>query len=357
MKNIIIIRDTLVVKNIGRLFLKPLSWLYGLVTEIRNLLYERFILKSYTTKQFSIVVGNLTVGGTGKTPMVEFLIRLLKTDNQVVTLSRGYGRNTSGFVVASSKSTAAEIGDEPLQYYKKYGKECQIAVCENRIKGSEELFKLFPDHQILLLDDAFQHRALKPDLAILLNDFNRPFYHDEPFPGGRLRETRRGAGRADAVIVTKCPDTLDHKSKAGITKNINKYTTPGTPCYFSRVTYGPLLFFDNTEALALTVKIVAGIAQPGPFIQYIHSKYEVSGVKIFPDHHNYSLSDIEELIKNLENNQLILTTEKDMVKLQPLAWQAGLQNNFGYIPIQIDFGDDTAGFNEWLNQSVKIKAR
>lgn len=172
-----------------KIILKPFSWLYGKVQDIRNILFEHDILSGSATPQFSIVVGNLTVGGTGKTPMIEYLIQQLREEYQIVTLSRGYGRKSRGFLLATPNATAEAIGDEPLQYYEKFGDFSHVAVAENRILGSKELYRLFPQHRILLLDDAFQHQALRPNLSLLLNDYNRPFYTDDPFPGGSCGKT------------------------------------------------------------------------------------------------------------------------------------------------------------------------
>ena len=340
-------------RNLGRILLKPFSMLYGATTSLRNYLYDHSLLKSSQTAQFSVVVGNLTVGGTGKTPMVEYLIRTLQQENRMVTLSRGYGRGSRGFVLATPDATAAEIGDEPLQYYEKFDQKIPVAVCEDRMEGSRKLHEYFPAHDLLLLDDAFQHRALKPDRVILLNDYNRPFYRDDPFPGGRLRETRRGARRADAIITTKCPLDLNPGKKEEIKKNILKYAEPGTPCFFASVRYGQLKNFDGTEGRARSVVLVVGIAQPQPLMDYVSENFVLRGVKTFPDHYNYTLADVEEMLKNLKNDEQILTTEKDMVKLRPLAAELGAVSRFCYLSIEVDFGTETEIFQEWLRENVE----
>lgn len=355
MVNKIEINDMFSINKVTSILLKPFTWLYGLIQNIRNSLYDNLIIPSDPTPQFSIVVGNLTVGGTGKTPMVEYLIQQLNQKYQIVTLSRGYGRKSRGFLVASSLTTAEDIGDEPLQYYEKFSDICHVAVSENRIRGSRTLQSLFPNHQILLLDDAFQHRALRPDLSLLLNDFNRPFYQDSPFPGGRLRENRTGAARADAIITTKCPDYLSEAAKLAIRKEIGRYALPGTPCFFSKVKYGTLRSFDNTEITARSVTLVAGVAQPAPFIEYVKRTYQLNHIRVFPDHHTYTHRDLEEILNLAGKDDLLITTEKDKVKLRPLAQDADALAKFGYIPIQIDFGNDTARFNEWLDAHVNEK--
>lgn len=346
-------------RKVSKILLAPISWLYGLVMAARNLLHDTQMLKTRPTSQFSVAVGNLTVGGTGKTPMIEYLIRMLGQENRIVTLSRGYGRKSRGFLLASPDSTAAEIGDEPLQYYQKFGQETPVAVCENRVKGAQLLQDYFPAHNLLLLDDAFQHRALRPDLSILLNDFNRPFYLDEPFPGGRLRESRRGARRADAIVTTKCPPDLSEEIKKEIRQEIAKYASPGTPCFFASVQYGALLGFDDAEVSIWSVVLVAGIAQPEPLEKYVAENFNLTQTLTFPDHHNFTEAEEVEMLKSLKNGEMILTTEKDKVKLRPLAEELGATSRFCYLPIEVDFGEETAAFWEWLRANVvePLKAR
>ncbi|MPR36897.1 tetraacyldisaccharide 4'-kinase [Salmonirosea aquatica] len=341
-------------RNTIQWLLAPFSWLYGQLMELRNFGYDRQLLKSFPTPQFSVVVGNLTVGGTGKTPLVEYLVRELSNTNQIVALSRGYGRHSRGFVLASPDSTAEEIGDEPLQYYEKFGGKIKVAVCEDRVKGSEMLHERFPHHELLVLDDAYQHRALRADRYLLLNDFQRPFYQDYPFPGGRLRENRGGAARADAVITTKCPTNLGAVRRAEIQEEILRYCHPATPCFFSSVRYGTLRNFENTEVSARSVTLVAGIARPEAFIEQVRSQFTLEDVSLFPDHHSYTADEVQELLNNAKNADLILTTEKDKVKLRPLAEKAGALRRFGYIPIEIDFGRDTDVFRTWLRQNVEV---
>ncbi len=181
-----------------KIILTPFSRVYGLITLLRNFLYNVNIFSSQKAPQFTISVGNITVGGTGKTPMVEYLTKILSLKNRIAILSRGYGRKTKGLIFADDNSNASDIGDEPLQYFSKFGKNIIVAVCENRVNGALAIHNKFPENNLLLLDDAFQHRAIQRDVNILLSDFNRPFYKDLPFPAGRLRETRSGAKRADA---------------------------------------------------------------------------------------------------------------------------------------------------------------
>ena len=344
--------DNMEEHNWIKTILTPLSWIYGSVTNVRNRLYDQHILSSQKPEQFIISVGNLTVGGTGKTPMTEYLVRLLQTNFQLAILSRGYGRKTRGFLLAESQSTAADIGDEPLQYFKKYSKKVAVAVCENRVEGAKQLMNIHPGIHVLLLDDAFQHRAIQQDIKLLLNDYNRPFYDDLPFPAGRLRETRNGASRADAIIVTKCPADLSDLEKEKVIRKIRKYSHAETPVFFSTIRYAEPVGYSNEAVKLKNVKLVAGIANPQTFITHLNSHFNVIEEIIFADHHNYTSTDLDRLIKNLKNDTFVVTTEKDMVKLKPLVEQSGLTAQFAYIPIAVDFGKDTSRFNEWLLQRL-----
>jgi tetraacyldisaccharide 4'-kinase len=333
--------------------LTPLSWLYGLITDLRNLLYDLQMLPSRKPAQFTICIGNLAVGGTGKTPVTEYLVRLLRSNFQIAILSRGYGRKTKGFLLADNTCSAADIGDEPLQYFAKFKEKTVVAVSENRVKGAEQIHLRHPGINMLLLDDAYQHRAITPDLKLLLSDFNRPFYKDLPFPAGLLRETRHGAGRADAIIITKCPASLTKTDKDAIIKNVLKYSRSKAPVFFSAIKYAEPVRYDGTPVQLKNVKLVAGIANPDTFVTYLRQHLNVIDEIIFPDHHNYSSDDLERLIKYLKNDTFVVTTEKDMVKLKPLAEKSGVTSRFAYVPIAVDFGNDTGRFNEWILQQIQ----
>lgn len=339
-------------RNWLKIILTPLSWLYGTITILRNLLYDKKIIRSQNAVQFVISVGNLTVGGTGKTPMTEYLVRRLSKDRNIAILSRGYGRKTKGFVLANGTSSAQDIGDEPLQYYQKYGDKVTIAVCEDRVNGARNIHKVRPEINLLLLDDAYQHRAIGRNINILLNDFNRPFYQDLPFPAGRLRETRRGAGRADAVIVTKCPANLGNSEKSKIEAKVREYCQSHIPIYFSTLQYGQPIAYGGMPVTLKKVKLVAGIANPQSFFTHQRSQYNVIEEIIFPDHHNYSSEDINRIIKNLKNGTFVLTTEKDMVKIKPLIDNPALISQFAYVPVAVDFGNNTDEFNQWIIKQI-----
>ena len=332
--------------------LLPLSWIYGAVTDVRNFLFDNGILHSEKVLQKVIVVGNLTIGGTGKTPVIEYLTRLLAKKMPTAILSRGYGRETSGFIEADSHATAATIGDEPFQFYTKFSEDTIVAVCEKRVEGALKIHEKHPDIKLLLLDDAFQHRAIRRDINILLNDYNRPFYKDHPFPAGRLRERRHGARRADAVIVTKCPTALSVLEKENITENIRRYTRAGVPVFFATTRYDVPRSYEGAPVELKNVKMAAGIANPQPFAAYLTTRFSVTDQKVFPDHHNYTPSDVEDLIKNLKNDTFVVTTEKDMVKLKPLVVAKGCAARFAYIPVSVDFGDEEQAFAQWVTSQT-----
>jgi tetraacyldisaccharide 4'-kinase len=332
--------------------LTPFSWVYGFITSLRNLSYDSGLFSSSKVPQFVISVGNLTVGGTGKTPIVEYLTNLLSPTTPTAILSRGYGRGTTGFVQADASSTAATIGDEPLQYFTKFGEKVVVAVCENRVKGALEIHHLDTERKLLLLDDAYQHRAIRRDINLLLNDYNRPFYKDLPFPAGRLRETRKGANRTDAIIVTKCPSSIHADEKSQIRTEIQKYTTPGAPIFFAFTDYAAALSYEEVPVWLKNVKMVAGIANPAPFAAYVEGRFDVVDKVIFPDHHNYTDSDLQGLIQNLKNDTFVVTTEKDMVKLKPLVEKSGYAARFAYIPVAVNFGDDTLPFSQWITKQI-----
>ncbi|GAB3182341.1 tetraacyldisaccharide 4'-kinase [Telluribacter humicola] len=335
--------------------MQPAAWLYKGITALRNKLYDQGVFASFTPAQFTVSVGNLTVGGTGKTPMVEYLIRYFKDKQKIATLSRGYGRSTKGFRVADPGATARTIGDEPLQYYQKFGAEIKVTVCENRAEGSRQITALFPDVDLLLLDDAYQHRGIRPSVNILLNDYNRPFYNDHPFPAGYLREGRSGATRADAVVVTKCPAGLAQAEKEEIKQQISRYTRHGTPVFFASVRYEqPVAYAGEEEVLPEQVVALAGIARPEPFLAYLRDNFEVVKEVIYPDHHDYSPSDLKDLLKYVKKGTFVVTTEKDKVKLYPLATAAGVVSQFLYLPIRMDFGDDQNLFEQWLDKAVQV---
>lgn len=318
-------------------FLFPFSILYGFVIDIRNYFYDKGFWKETAFHIPIINVGNLTVGGTGKTPHVEYLIRLLKHKYSIVTLSRGYGRNTNGFILANSEATAQSIGDEPFQLYQKFGHQVMVSVGEKRVEALTKIFSQNANLEIVILDDAFQHRAVKPLLNILLIDYSRPIYDDFCFPAGRLRERRHGAMRADVVIVSKCPTDISLEKQKDINYALRDYLKHTTPIFFSKILYGkPKNCRSNEGEIDLKmVLLISGIANPKPFEEYARKHFEVINHIIFNDHHDFTEKDF---IAIHSANLPILMTEKDMVKFQPfLAHQLLKDIALYYLPIEIDF--------------------
>lgn len=328
--------------------LKPLSVLYGAVTGVRNWMFDHGILPQEEYRVPVVCVGNLTVGGTGKTPHVEYIVGMLSPYYNIAVLSRGYKRMTKGFILASSHSTPESIGDEPLQIYKKYGQKARVAVCESRRKGITELMRLFPDLELIVLDDAFQHRYVRPKVSVLLMDHDRPVYDDRLLPLGRLRESTHAINRADMVVVTKCPVDLQPIEYRLLTKKLDLMSYQ--KLYFSRYSYGslqPVFTDDDPYSVSLgsltsrdTVLLLTGIANPRSFVK--HFKNYPFKIKIchFPDHHNFTREDVERFKDKFENmageRKLILTTEKDAVRLAYNPYiPLGLKRVTYFMPITV----------------------
>ena len=339
---------------ISKTILLPCSKIYGAVTYMRNKFFDWGILKQHEFDVPIVVVGNLTVGGTGKTPHVEHIVEAMRHSHHVAVLSRGYKRRTKGFVLASSRSTPRDIGDEAYQIYHKFGGEVVMAVCEDRVKGINELLKIDPMINLIVLDDAFQHRYVKPRVAILITEYGRPVYNDRLLPYGRLRESVRGMTRADIVITTKCPDDIKDLDYRLVSKHLELF--PYQTLFFSKYVYQNLmpLFPDAARSIPYldwmgqndTILAVAGIGNPRPFVRYIKSFLPRVKVNIFPDHHNYSRKDIE-LLKNRYNsmkgeNRIIVTTEKDAVRLACNPYYPHeLKAVTFYLPIKVEFVNRT----------------
>ncbi|MFD2999105.1 tetraacyldisaccharide 4'-kinase [Pontibacter toksunensis] len=301
-----------------KLLLLPFSLLYGGVTVTRNILYDKGKLPSTRFGLPVISVGNLTVGGTGKTPHVEYLLRLLQS-YKVATLSRGYKRQSKGFLLADATSTAALLGDEPYQYHRDFP-SVAVAVSEDRVEGIQQLQQQVPRVEVVVLDDAMQHRPVQPSLNILLTDFNRPFYKDFVLPAGLLREPRQGAARADAVVVSKCPGKLGAAQQSKIRKEIEKYAAPDTPIFFSTFVYGAPVGIGLSVAPTQKVLLLTGIANANPLVENLvaagHTVVKHVG---YSDHHAYSEQDLQKLKQLLQKPELsgatVITTRKDAVKL------------------------------------------
>lgn len=313
--------------KILKYLLTPFSWIYGGVTAVRNWMFDNHILPQEEFKVPIVSVGNLTVGGTGKTPHTEYIVGMLAMDYNTAVLSRGYKRKTTGFLIANSNSTPDSIGDEPLQIYRKFGSRIKVAVCEDRRKGIRELLRQFPDIELIVLDDAFQHRYVKPKVSVLLMDYNRPLYEDHLLPLGRLRESPHQVNRADMVIVTKCPRDIMPLDFRLVQKHLDLMKFQ--KLYFSRYSYGGLLpvFPDDEPYNAAlgeltcndSVLLLSGIANPRGFVRHFKNYPFKTKVCHFPDHHSFSREDLANIQKMFDSlsgeRKIILTTEKDAVRL------------------------------------------
>jgi len=334
----------------------PFAWLYDLATRIRNYLYDIGNKKSFQFDSVVISIGNLNVGGSGKTPMVEYLIRLLADRYQLATLSRGYGRKTQGIRISSEEDTARTIGDEPYQLSRKFDNHVKVVVGEERALAIPTILHEFPTVQVILMDDAFQHRTVKPQFSILVTDYEKPFYKDFLLPYGRLREARTGACRADVIVVTKA-DGIREEEMEKMTTEIHKITRD-KPVFFSGLSYQRPLPVQHENQIDKKVILISGIAKNSHFGKEAGRLFEVVKHFCFEDHHAYSRLDIDRIQQSASELQIdsILTTEKDMVKLITPQLLPLLQNKkWFYLPVQAVFLKDGMQFDELLMNMVEDK--
>jgi len=334
------------------ILLFPFAFLFGLVTRIRNLLYDIGWKKSYSFEPAVISVGNLNVGGSGKTPMIEYLVNLLKDKYSLAILSRGYGRITRGYLLAEMHDDATTIGDEPFQYYRKYGNQLSVVVCESRAEGITKLMKRKPDVQVILLDDAFQHRAVKPLFSVLLTDFSKPFFKDHLLPQGRLRESRRGSSRADALVVTKCFN-LSNEVESKFKLDMQSYAGP-MPVFFSGVKYNAPKALEGEKQLGKDVVLVTGIANSKPIEDFVSLNFNLTQHFQFKDHHQYSMEDIKSIQRAAKVTTSILTTEKDLVKLIAPSMNGILNKKLWfYLPIETIFLNRGSEFDKLITMKIE----
>jgi tetraacyldisaccharide 4'-kinase len=337
-----------------RWILLPVSLLYGIAVTVRNFLYDNRWLTSYSIPGKSIIIGNLSVGGTGKTPLVIFLADYFRKGGiPVATLSRGYGRKTKGYIAASRESTATQIGDEPRQYVERFGSDVSVSVCEDRKQGVLAIRKALPDNTVILLDDAFQHRKVRGGLSILVTEYSRPFNNDFLLPVGRLRETRSGAHRADIIIVSKCPQDLSDTEKKYFERTL---TRPGQYTFFSSISYGDIQQIATPLPKEFShVILVTGIGNPKPLLNYLKAQYQVTHLS-FPDHHNYTASDIDKIHQKFNtfasHDTIIVTTEKDYMRLRQFKRIADGSMPWFYQPIDITIDKETQ-FKHLLDSYVR----
>jgi tetraacyldisaccharide 4'-kinase len=348
-------------------WLQPLSWFYGLGVRFRNTLFETGFLKSRSFSIPVISVGNITVGGTGKTPHVEYLIRLLQDHSRVAVLSRGYKRKSHGFQIANESSTARTIGDEPFQMKQKFPKVI-IAVDKNRVHGIEALNQKYQDIDVILLDDAFQHRYVKPGINILLVDYHRLIIYDTLLPAGRLREPLTGKNRADMVIITKCPKDLKPMEYRVITKAMDLY--PYQQIFFTTLEYGELTPLFKKEAPTVNldklkdhnVLLLTGIASPRQMKEDLTPVVSKLSMLSFPDHHAFSQKDIEQIsseFAKLPSPKCIITTEKDAARFIGLEGLSNeIKENIYILPVRIKFMlNQEEKFNENIIGYVRKNSR
>jgi tetraacyldisaccharide 4'-kinase len=329
-----------------RYLLFPLSLVYGGIVWLRNWLFDKNIFKSAAFNFPIICVGNIATGGTGKTPMTEYLIRLLQNKFTTATLSRGYKRKTKGFAIADAETTALEIGDEPMQFHNKFP-GVTVAVGEERLVAIPQLLQDKPDTRVIILDDAFQHRTVAAGLNIVLTAYNNLYTRDLMLPAGDLRDVKASIKRADIIIVTKCRQGLTEKEKTAIIKELKPL--PRQAVFFTEITYTtPYHLFNNPNATIgpdTNILLVCGIANPRPLKDYLAAKMNTYDMLRYPDHHIFDMDDLTDIKKQFEkiksSNKIILTTEKDAVRL--VKFEQELKDYPVYVlPIEHNFLFDEA---------------
>ena len=342
-----------------KILLLPISLLSHIVLTIRHKLYDWNILKSTRFEKSVICVGNLNLGGTGKTPHTEYLVNLLKDTYRVATLSRGYGRKTKGFKQAESTSSYEDLGDEPLQYFRKFP-DIQVAVDEDRVDGVRKLIRSPYYPEVVLLDDAFQHRSIKAGLNILLTEYQHPYCDDFLFPVGTLRDVKSSAKRAHVIVVSKSPKTLNEDEKQQMVDKLKP--TEKQKVFFSYLEYNDLQPL-NEEAKrdpienADAVLAFCGIAHPHPFVDELRERYQTVDFLTFADHHPYTENDVTAILKRFENlnveKKIIVTTEKDAARLtnSPYLCQFKTAPLFA-LPIAVHFHEEEK-FNEEILDYVR----
>lgn len=337
------------------ILLKPISALYGLAIAVRNAMFERGFLKQQSFDIPVITVGNISMGGSGKTPHTEYILQHLCRDYRIGMLSRGYKRRTKGFVLATENSHVEDIGDEPYQIYNKFrDRDIMVAVCEKRVEGIEKMREIDPKLDMIVLDDAFQHRYVKPRLSVVLMEANRPPYLDHMLPFGRLREPMSALNRADIIVVTKCPENMSPIQRRIMAQNLNLF--PYQKLLFSRYAYlQPKAVFRDAynEAPHLdlgqlteadTLLSVTGVANPRPFVRQLRSHKAKVKIKRFSDHHNFTQSDLESIQEKFNTmkgrKKYIITTEKDAMRLMNNPYfPHSLRKSIYYLPIRVTFDD------------------
>ncbi len=346
-----------------KILLSPIAFIYGVITLLRNRLYDGGFLKVTRFDVHTIGVGNLSVGGAGKTPLVEYLIKLLRQEEpKLATLSRGYKRKTSGFLIADENSTAEDIGDEPLIYKYKYN--VQVAVDGNRVNGVKKLIANQNSPKVILLDDVFQHRAIRCGLNIVVSDYNNLYFNDTMLPAGTLREFKSGIIRADLIIITKTPERTSPVDIRNIIKDVNPKAHQQV--FFSYLKYGELYSITNindkidtlNDLFRFRIISFAGIANAQPMVNYL--KEYAADVKHLPfsDHHEFSIKDLEDIERYYNSfeggNKILVTTEKDFMRLKNKhIWPIAQRMNIYVLPVEVTFKDKEEEFNQTILKYVR----
>lgn len=316
----------------------PLSWLYALGVWVRNELYDDRILPSNAVGVPTIGIGNLAVGGTGKTPMTEYLIRLLSENYHIAILSRGYGRKTRGFRLATDEDTAYTIGDEPMLIHTHFP-DIPVAVCADRVQGVKHLQELFPDLQCVILDDVYQHRRLRCGFYVLLTSYDNLYVNDYMLPRGTLRDLPAESARANAVVVTKCPKKMQPIERRIVSNQLRLATYQHL--YYSTIEYEPI-------ALSSTPLLVAGIANPMPLLEHLQQQYPDTELLSFNDHHRFTKRDVQYILRKAENYDCVLTTEKDYMRMLQTPLIEHLADKLQVVAIHTDLGIDQEAFNRQI---------
>ncbi len=354
----------MLVRRFLQTLLFPLALLYGIGVSIHQFFYKSGLLKSVSFSLPIISIGNLSIGGAGKTPHVEYLILLLKDYVNLSTLSRGYKRKTRGFQFVLSSNNAEEVGDEPLQYKRKFA-DILVTVAESRVMAIPEILKFYPETQVVLLDDAFQHRAIQPSLSILLTEYSHPFTRDYLLPSGRLREWRSGYQRADVIIVSKCPQHIEPSEQEKWQKELQPF--PHQKIFFSYYDYGaPYYIFTPTYRIALRehvdVLLVCAIARSEYLLSYLKEQVNAIVLMEFEDHHYFTKHDISSIratFERMESNQkIIITTEKDAMRLDlHRSFFIEHQLPVYVLPVQVKFHFEQDGEFEALIKQFLLNFR
>ena len=339
--------------KIVRHLLSPLAWLYLLVTQLRNSAFSKGWLQSRAFDVPVVAIGNLSTGGTGKTPMTEYLLAQFPQKEKVV-VSRGYGRKTQGCLPVNPKGKAEDFGDEPLQIAKRFTNTA-VWVSEKRVKGIEKALQEKPQANLVVLDDAYQHRYVKAGFSVLLTTFKAPFFKDFVLPKGNLRESREGANRAQAIVVTKCPANLSAQKQIIYRQLIQKYSK--APVFFSTLRYGLPVNPSGQTLKSHSIYLLTGIANPEPLMHHLKREYQIRKHLKFKDHHAFNSQEIKQLTHLLRSNGLpLITTQKDWVRLGPEI-PVELHPLCFVVPIEIGWlGNDQDAFGELLKTYINAAA-